>query len=495
MKGQQGKKSSVSFNYIMNMILTVSTILFPLISFPYVSRILNPEGIGRVSFVVSVISYFSMAAQLGIPTYGIRECAKLRDNKTKLSQFVKEIILINGVTCIFIYAVFIASVLCIPKFRTEKILFLSMGCSIIFNSMGLEWLYKGLEEYVYITKRSILFKFIAFIGMFLLIRTDSDVLQYGILTIFASVGSNICNWINAKKYVSWKGIEIISFRRHLKPVFLFFLMSIATTIYTNLDNVMLGFMSDNTEVGYYTAATKIKAALVSVVASLGTVLLPRASYYIEKNKKVEFLDISKKAMEFTMILAIPLTVYFIEFSQECILVLSGKAYAGAFDVMIAIMPTVIFIGMTNVIGMQILVPLGKEKIVFCSVLGGAVTDFVINRVAIPKYGALGAAIGTSVAEAAVLLIQWFYNRKMLYAIMKNISHWKILLATAIGAASVYGITGSSIYPIVKMILSFAVFWGIYFISLVVFRESLMTELLKKYVRLLFNKVKKNEKEL
>lgn len=169
-----------------------------------------------------------------------------------------------------------------------------MGSLILFNTIGVEWLYKGLEQYSYITVRSIVFKFIALLAMFLLVHEKEDYVIYGGITIFAAAGSNFLNFINLRKYIYLRPMGEYNFRQHIKPISVFFAMSIATTIYTNMDNVMLGFIKGTTENGYYDAAVKIKNILVSFVSSLGTVLLPRVSYYIETGEKEEFSRITKR---------------------------------------------------------------------------------------------------------------------------------------------------------------------------------------------------------
>ena len=252
------KIRSVKFNFIMNSILMISAMIFPIMTYPYVSRVLQPEGIGTVSFANSVITYFSMFAQLGIPTYGIRACAKVRDDRVKLTRTVHEIFLLNLLTCFAIYIVYGAALLCVPQFREEKTLFLVMGTLILFNTIGVEWMYKGLEQYSYITMRSIGFKFIAVLAMFCLIHQKDDYIIYGGITIFAAVGSNILNFINLRKYIYLHPVKNYNFRQHLRSISIFFAMSIATTVYTNMDSVMLGFIKGTTENGYYDAAVKIK---------------------------------------------------------------------------------------------------------------------------------------------------------------------------------------------------------------------------------------------
>lgn len=290
------KKKSIKLNFVMNIILTMSSFIFPLITFPYVSRVLLPVGTGKVSMATSVITYFSMFAQLGIPTYGIRACAKVRDNREKLSKVAQELLIINIIMSMISYMVLIILLFYVSKFRCEKELYVILSFNIILTSIGMEWLYKALEQYTYITVRSVIFKFIALIFMFFLVHKQTDYVIYGGITIFAASASNILNLINAHKFINLKPVGNYNFRRHLKPVLIFFAMSCATTIYTNLDTVMLGFMTTDTDVGYYNAAVKIKVILVSVVTSLGTVLLPRASYYIQRGELKEFHRITRKVV-------------------------------------------------------------------------------------------------------------------------------------------------------------------------------------------------------
>ena len=185
------KKKSIKLNFVMNIILTMSSFIFPLITFPYVSRVLLPVGTGKVSMATSVITYFSMFAQLGIPTYGIRACAKVRDNREKLSKVAQELLIINIIMSMISYMVLIILLFYVPKFRCEKELYVILSFNIILTSIGMEWLYKALEQYTYITVRSVIFKFIALIFMFFLVHKQTDYVIYGGITIFAASASNI----------------------------------------------------------------------------------------------------------------------------------------------------------------------------------------------------------------------------------------------------------------------------------------------------------------
>lgn len=479
---------SVKFNFIMNSILTASAMIFPIITYPYVSRILQPEGIGTVSFANSVITYFSMFAQLGVPMYGIRACAKVRDDKEKLTRTVQEIMMINMITCLVVYIAFFCSLYFVPQFRQEKILYLIMGSLILFNTVGVEWLYKGLEQYSYITVRSIVFKFIALLAMFLLVHEKEDYVIYGGITIFATAGSNVLNFINLRKYVYLRPVGAYDFRQHIKPISIFFAMSIATTVYTNMDNVMLGFIKGTTENGYYDAAVKIKNILVSFVSSLGTVLLPRVSYYIQTGEREEFSRITKKALNFVFLLSVPLCVYFIIFARSSIYLLSGTLFENSILPMRLIMPTLVFIGLTNIIGLQILVPLGKENQVLYSEIAGAAVNIIVNMLLIPRMGAAGAAIGTVLAEIMVFIVQVYALKDVVVRILKKISYWKIATALLLASFASVWVSSMNLGDFLILLFSALLFFGVYVLALIVFREKLVKEILDDMLRI----VKKNK---
>lgn len=479
------KTSSIKKNFLMNVILTLSSIIFPLITFPYVSRVLLPEGTGKVAFATSVIAYFNMFAQLGIPTYGIRACARVRDDKEKLSKVTMELLYLNVFFAILSSIAFIFSVYLIPKFRSDSALFLIMGITILLNAIGMSWLFQGLEQYTYITIRSVIFKFIALIAMLLLVHDKTAYVIYGGITIFASSASNILNLFYSKKFINYRREKLFPWR-HLKYILIFFAMSVATTIYTNLDAVMLGFMSTDIDVGYYNTAVKVKGLLTSIVTSLGAVLLPRSSYYIEHKEYEEFTEISTKALNFVFVIATPLMIYFILFAKQSIYILSGSAYDGSIVPMQIIMPTLLFIGLSNIIGFQILVPTGNEKVVLYSEIAGALTDLIINAILIPNYKSSGAAIGTVVAEFIVLLVQYLFVKDSVNPMLKNISFWKIVIAISISVFASTWVNKLSLNNFLTLITSAIIFFVVYFMSLLAMREKftkyLFEQSIKKIIR-------------
>ena len=481
------KSPSLKVNMIMNVILTVSSMLFPIITFPYVSRVVGAEGIGKVTFVTSIVTYFSMFAQLGIPTYGIRICAKVRDNKEELSRVVHEILIINVITCVISYIALGIALFSVPRFAEEKVLFFVIGTTILLNALGMEWLYKGLEQYSYITIRSLIFKVIAIVALFLLVHNEADYIIYGGITIFATAASNVLNFINARKYITFRMLGNYQLKKHIKMVLVFFAMSIAITIYTNLDNVMLGFMKTDIDVGYYTAAVKIKLVLVSVVTSVSTVLLPRASYYVDKGLIDEFIAIAKRAMNFVIVFVIPCTIYFMIYAKEGILLLSGEEFIPAIPAMQVIMPTLLFIGITNILGIQMLVPLGKEKQVLYSTILGAVVDLIINIIMIPKYGAAGAALGTTAAELTVLIYQIIIMKDVAKQVFVGTRWHIVFIGTVLAIASCLWVKQLEWSSFIALAVSAVCFFGVYVVFLIITKEKIVFDVLE----IVLNKLKKN----
>ena len=215
-------KGSIKRKYLLNSLLTISSFIFPMITFPYISRVLLPAAIGRVSFATSLVTYFNLIAQLGIPTYGIRACAQVRDDKLKLTRVVQELLTINLLMSGLVYLLFFGLLIFVPQLQDDRTLYLVMSSAILFNALGIDWMYQGLEQYAYITKRSILFKFLALIMMFAFIHQPKDYIIYGGISIFAASASNILNFINARKFIAMQYVGGYRFKRHFKAIGIFF---------------------------------------------------------------------------------------------------------------------------------------------------------------------------------------------------------------------------------------------------------------------------------
>lgn len=473
----------------MNFLLSITNLLFPFLTFPYVSRILLSEGIGKVSFATAVVSYFTLVAALGIPTYGIRACAVVREDRRQLSKTVQELIIIHIISTLIICVCFGVALFTVPKFYESKELLLIIGSNIILNVFGVNWLYSALEQYTYIAMRSICFKLLSIILMFIIIKKTEDVILYGGLSVLASAGSNIMNFINMKKHIDIKFQGDYDFKRHFKPILILFAQTMSITIYANLDTVMLGFIKDNNQVGLYDAAVKMKMVCIQLVSSLGAVLLPRLSYLIKNEEWGAFYKLIVKSMEFVAIISIPLTAYCMIFSQEIIIFLSGKSFLAAQAATKIISPTIILIGFSNILGLQILTPMKKEVVVLGSVFGGAVIDLILNCLFIPKAGAAGAALGTLCAEAVVLLIQIIYLRQLIMPLFQQIQWHKIGLALAVSVGIVFLLKDFVVYIFLKLFIMGILLFAIYGILLFVFKEPLIYQ----YIIICLEKLKMKKK--
>ena len=485
------KRESIRHNFIMNALLGISGVAFPLISFRYASRILLPEGIGKVSFAISVIAYFSMFAELGIPTYGIRACARVRDDRHLLSRTVHELLGINLAMNLITYALLGLAIFFIPRMGEEKLLFGIISSVILLNSIGMEWLYKGLEEYTYITVRSLTFKVISLIALFLFIHQQTDYIIYGGISIFATSASNLLNFLHAGKYIDFRRPADCNWKKHLKPVLIFFGMACATTIYTNLDSAMLGFMTTDADVGFYNAAVKVKGILLSLITALGAVLLPRSTWYVEHGYMEEFRRITKKALSFILLAAPPVALFFILFAKESILLVSGEAFLPSVPAMQIILPTVFIIGLSNILGIQIMVPLGKEKAVLKSVIAGAIADLVLNLVFIPKYHAAGAAIGTLAAEMIVLAVQYIALREELKPFVRNYPWLQLLAALLLSAIACLWVQRMAWRPIWSLTAAAICFFGVYCL----FQLWRGNETLRDCFQLIRQKIEKGSRRL
>lgn len=472
------KKKSVTLNFVMNFILTASSLIFPLITFPYVSRVLGPAGTGSVATATAVVSYFTMIAMLGIPTYGIRACARLRDDPAKLSACVQELLIINMVMCAIAYILFFITITLVPAYAASSTLYTVCSAAILLNAFGASWLYQALEEYTYITIASLLFKVLGLALMFLFVRSAADTVWYGAITVISSFGSNLINFLRLRSLHVLQPVKKYHFIRHLKPIGIFFAMSVATTVYTNLDIIMVQAMKGDEAAGYYNAAVKIKGLMVLCITSLGTVLLPRLSYYARSGHKKEFHALVVKAIDFVLLISIPCCLFFIVQARNLILFLSGSQFLGAVTAMQIITPTIALIGLSNITGIQILVPTDREKAVLYSVAGGALLDFVINLICIPRWSAAGAAFGTLMAEILVLAIQCCVLKDLLRRLLARIE-WKVLLAAFLPSALVLFAVNSLVHTgvFLSLLLNGAAFFGLYFVLLLVCREEILTRLL------------------
>ncbi|WP_302560854.1 flippase [Phocaeicola sartorii] len=465
---------SVKANYLFNLINSASQLLFPLITFPYASRIMMADGIGQVNFFQSIISYISLFTCLGIPMYAIREVAKVRDNPEKMTRITVEILLLHAFLTLLGYMAVAVICLTVTKVQTDIPLFLLLSATIFFTAIGSEWFYQGIEDFKYVAIRGLLVKLLSVVLLFLLVKTKEDILWYGAYSVLGVLGGNIFNFIRLRKYLHR---DVIDFRalhplRHLKPALHVFALNVVISIYLQLNNVLLGFMRDAEAVGYFTAATKIMMITMSISSSLGAVMMPRASNLIAENKLNEFKILVQKSYDFILALTMPLTVGLIFTSSNVILLLSGIGFAPAILTSQIVALNILMVGVSGVMGLQILYPMGKINIVILSTLVGAVVNVFFNILLIPSYGHNGTAVAYMLAEVAVSISMFIIGRKYIPIIFFKKEHFHYVFGSIIMGVSLYCIYLFDLSNIIALAIMVVVGIVIYGSVLLILKDTM-----------------------
>lgn len=402
-------QKSLKKNAVYSFIKALMNLAFPLISFPYASRILLPAGIGKVNFANSVIEYFTLAASLGIFSYAAREAVRVRDDKHALNKIFREILTINLISTVVSYIFF--ALVFVNKFSEYRVLLIVCSTKILFTTIGVDWIFNVHEEYKYVTIRSVIFQIISLVLLFVFVRTPDDYIAYAFMGVFSSVGSNICNIFYARKFVNFFDRTKIEIKRHLKPIFTFFGMSVASKVHTALDSVMLGFMLTDSAVGYYSAANKIKGLVVGLITAILSTLLPRSSYYLGQNKSDEYQKIVSKALNFSLFFSLPSAIGIMLLAKPLILLFSGEEFLAALPAMLIMSPVIVFIAVASFADNMVLIPKRLEKVSLQSQIIGCVMNVTLNSLLIPAWGVFGAAFSTFAVEGVITLYKILFSVK------------------------------------------------------------------------------------
>ncbi|RFM26668.1 flippase [Deminuibacter soli] len=405
--------ATVRKNFVYNTILTTSNILFPIISFPYASRILGPEGIGKVQFVSNFVQYFVLVAGLGIPVYGIREVAKRRENAADLNSFISQLIILNIATSLVMSMVYLAIVCIVPSLFKDFTYYLIACATLVLSFCNVDWLFSGLEKFRFITLRSVIVKAISLVALFFLVRTGNDKINYLWIIVGTVVLNNLWNIWSARAFLFRSPIVIKDIKKHLLPLFFIFSTFAAVSIYTILDTIILGFLTNDESVGYYTAASRLNKLVIPLLISLGTVLIPQISQAFKENQLAEAKRLIKESLNFIILAGIPITVGLIAVAPELVVIFSGAQFVPAITTMQLFAPAILIIALSNVLALQTLTPAGRDKYVTVSVLGGVVFSLIANFVLIRFYGFNGAAVANVLTEIIVLICLFFFTRRVI----------------------------------------------------------------------------------
>ena len=402
-------RNSIKKNYIYNLIYQILVIILPIITTPYISRVLGAENIGIYSYTTSISAYFILFGSLGINLYAQREIAYHQDNKKKNSKTFFEIVILRDITMLISIIIFFIA------FGTSgeygffyKILIIEL----IAQCFDISWFFSGLEEFKKTVLRNLVVKCTSVIAIFLLVKTPDDLYIYFLIYVLSAFIGNISLWFYLPKYIIKVKLKEINIVKHLKPTLALFIPEIAIQVYTILDKTMIGAIwEDKSEVGYYQQSERVIKLLLTIITSLGTVLLPRVANCFANNKKQQVFEYIKKSFNYVYFLAFPMIFGIIVVANKFVPMFFGPGYDRVIILMSIISPIILFIGMSNVIGKQYLLPTKRQKQYTISVIIGAIINFAVNSCLIWKYGALGASLGTVIAEFSVTLVQIIFVRK------------------------------------------------------------------------------------
>ncbi len=398
------KHKSLTINSIYNIIRTFVTLVFPLLTFMYASRILGVDKIGAVEFSKNFVGYFALLASLGINNYGIREGARLRDSRKKFSKFVHEILLINICSIIVAYILFFITLYKVQSLSEYHSILLIFSITILFTPLGVEWLYGALEEYRYITLRTILFQIFAILVLFIFVKDASDYLWYSVVLIISSVGSNIMNLLYMHNFVDFKYYGYYDLRIHIYPIFMLFILAISNNLYSYIDTTMIGFIANNTEVGFYSAALKVNRIVVNILGAIGAVAMPRLSYVWKNGDMKAFEKIAKNIINILLMFSIPCFIGILCLSKSILLIFCGEKYLEARITLQLLSIIIVILSISTFFNMHILLPINKEVQTLTAIISGLVVNVGLNLILIPNYGKNGAAIGSVIGELIVFII-------------------------------------------------------------------------------------------
>ncbi|WP_042345892.1 flippase [Bacillus massiliigorillae] len=431
---------SVKKNYIYTLFYQLLNIAFPLITVPYVSRVLGANGVGTYAFTDSLVQYFILFGMLGIATYGSRIIATVRDHKEKLSQTFLSLYALQltmTALCIILYLLFTYY----GSFTHKTIMYIQ-GIALLSSLVDCTWFFSGLEKFKQIVIRNTIVRFLSLFLLFLLVKTSNDLPIYTVIMTGTTFIGQMVLWFGMKNYIRLIPIKIMDILVHFKPIITYFVPQIAIQIYFVLNKTMIGIFSTESEVGIFDYADKILKVSLAFITSLGTIMLPKMAYIFSNGKIEEVRKYMFKSLDFSSFIAIPIMLGLMGISSEFIPWYLGEEFKKSITVLLIISPTIFFMAWSGVFGTQYMLAVGRMKPYTLSVYGGAIVNFILNLLFINRYGAIGASIGTLFAEFFVMIVQ-------LIAIREQIEFKKIFFKVFH-----YGWAGTVMFLVVRIIGSF-----------------------------------------
>lgn len=399
---EKRKNKSIALNAFLNSIKTLNTILFPIITYPYITRVLSIENIGRINFGQSIVSYFSFIAAFGINTYAIRNGSRKRDNFNEFQDFINQIFTINIITTL-ISCIMLLVLLAFPtKIAEYKNIILIQAIMVAMLPLSLDWIYTIYEDFGYITLRSFLVQLLSLCLMFVFVKDNDDIYLYVSLVTIANCLGNVFNFYHSRKYVKLRITKFCQWDIHGKPLLIFFINSIASTIYLNSGTTILGLFSTDYCVGLYSVASKIYMIAKQMFNAVISTTIPRLAYLQKKDNK-EFENLIKTIINITLLFLVPASLGIIILCKEIILIISGAEYIEAANTLAILACAILFAVLSNIVANGILICIEKEKYVVRITVISALVNIISNIIFVPMLKQNAVAFSTVLAELIVIV--------------------------------------------------------------------------------------------
>lgn len=426
--GKGKKEKSIVKNMFFNVLYRVVNMLFPLLTAIYISHVLKATGVGKVSIAQNIVQYFVLIAPLGISNYGTREIAKIRNKKEETEKLFTELCLINFCStfcCVIAYYILIFTQEC---FEEERLLYIVSGFPIVFNFINVEWYYQGNEDYVYISIRSIIVKILSLVAMVSFVKTTDDYVIYSLIYTLGIAGNYIFNIANiVKRGIRLKFQNLIYFR-HIRPILILLCSNIAIELYTLLDTTMLGYFCTDEIVGYYTNSIKLVRIIVSLIAAIAGVLLPRLSYYKENGQIQECSELINKVCMVMLFLAVPSGFAVIVLAPQLVAFVFGESFVPAVLTVRIASILIYVLGFSSFFGNQVLLTFeGEKKLLICTSFG-AVSNIIMNAFLIPHYQHNGAVVASVISESIVTFLTILFAKKYIKISLSVVYIFQVIFA-------------------------------------------------------------------
>ena len=404
--------ASIKSNIFYNSALVMANYIFPLLVFPYISRVLGVTNIGICNFVDSIINYYCLFAMLGMNSLAIREIAINKDNKDNLSKVFSSLFVLNIIISSIVILGLIISIFCVPRFYEYRYLMFIGVSKLIFQILLVEWLYTGIENFRYITLRSIFIRSIYVILVFILIRDTKDYPIYYLLLTLTTVFNAMFNIAYSKKFVNFS-LKGISIKKYIKPLFSLGAYGLLTSFYTTFNVLFLGLVSDATEVGYYTTSTKLHAMILAFFTAITGVLMPRMASLISTNNKETVDRLLNKTYHILFLIAFPIIVFCEVFASDFILMFAGAGYEKVVFCFRIVAPLILVVGYEQILVFQILMPAKKDNMVLTNAFCAALIGIVGNIIFVPSLASLGSSIVWVISELCILFMAQYFSKRAL----------------------------------------------------------------------------------